>query len=67
MASTAFSLEAALKSLREEGFLDLNDPEAGELVSEMEQKGFPYLSPYGLDYCRQHILNDTVKATRCSI
>ncbi|KAI0423662.1 hypothetical protein F5Y09DRAFT_348580 [Xylaria sp. FL1042] len=60
-STTAFSLEAAKKSLYEEGFLDLNDPEVGKLVSEMEQRGFPYLSPYGLDYCKQYALNDTVK------
>ncbi|KAF2177368.1 hypothetical protein K469DRAFT_720701 [Zopfia rhizophila CBS 207.26] len=59
MASTAFSLETAMKSLYEEGFVDLNDPEVGELVSEMEKKSFPYLSPYGLDYCKQYVLNDT--------
>lgn len=56
-----------MKSLHEEGFLDLNDPEVGELVSEMELKGFPYLSSYGLDYCKQYILNDTVKVTMCSL
>ncbi len=63
-ASTAFSLEAAMKSLCEEGFIDLDDLEVGELVSNMEQRGFLYLSFYGLDYCKQYVLDDTVRATR---
>lgn len=67
MASTVFSLEAALKSLREEGFIDLNDSDVGELVLEMEQRGFPYLSPYGLDYCNRYVLKDAVRVTRFSL
>ncbi|PSN58808.1 hypothetical protein BS50DRAFT_580453 [Corynespora cassiicola Philippines] len=46
MASTAFSLEAPMKTLYEEGFLDLDDPKVGELVLEVEQRGFPYVSDF---------------------
>lgn len=67
MASTAFSLEAALKSLREDGFVDLYDSDLGELVFEMEQRGFPYLSPYGLDYCDRYVLKDAVTITIFSL
>lgn len=60
MASMEFSLEAAAKSLTEEGFVDLHDLLVGKHVSEMEQKGFAFLSPYGLEYCDQHVLSNPV-------
>ncbi|KAF1840118.1 uncharacterized protein K460DRAFT_410724 [Cucurbitaria berberidis CBS 394.84] len=59
MAPTAFSLEAALQSLLEEGYFILEDAGVGGIVSEMEQSGFDFLSPYGLDYCKQHVLDNT--------
>ena len=40
MASTAFSLEVAKKSLHDEGFFDFNDSTVGEHISEMERKAF---------------------------
>jgi hypothetical protein len=43
MESTAFSLEAATKSLREDG-LDLNEPTVGDPILGMEQRGFQHLS-----------------------
>lgn len=60
MVSTAFSLDAAVKSISEDGFVDLEDMLAGEQVSEMEQKLFALLSLYGLDYCKNNILGNTV-------
>ncbi len=48
MASMTFPLKAARKALSEEGFVDLNDLEVGDLVSDMEQRGFPQLSSYVL-------------------
>jgi hypothetical protein len=51
-------LDAAKISLCEEGYVDLNDSRVGELVSQMEQRDFPYFSRYGLDYCKRHILDD---------
>lgn len=60
MASTIFSLEVAKKSLRDEGFFDFNDSTVGEHISEMARKAFPYLSEYGLDFCKQHVLDDVV-------
>jgi hypothetical protein len=53
-------LDAAKISLCEEGYVDLNDSRVGELVSQMEQRDFPYFSRYGLDYCKRHILDDEV-------
>ena len=63
MASTAFFMEAAKKSLREEGFLDLDDSGVGNIVLEMEKRNFQYLSLYGLDYCKQYVLGETVSIT----
>jgi hypothetical protein len=61
MATTESSLDAAaVKFLREEGFVDLHDLEVGEHVLEMEQNHFDFLSPYGLEYCNQHILSNQV-------
>ncbi|KEZ39454.1 Uncharacterized protein SAPIO_CDS9313 [Scedosporium apiospermum] len=58
MASNTDSLEDSLRTLREEGFLILNDSQVGDLVSEMEDRGFPFLTSYGLHYCKQHILDN---------
>ena len=60
MMSTEFSLEAALQSLNEEGFVVLEDAGVGGIVSEIEQRKFTFLSLHGLDYCKEHILDDTV-------
>jgi hypothetical protein len=59
MASTVFSLELAKESLSEdeEGFFDLKDLAVGDGVLEMEKRGFDYFSEYGLDFCKQYILN----------
>ena len=63
MASMGLSLEAAKKSLYEEMFLELNYAEVGELVSQIEQIGFPYLSLYGLDYCKEYVIGNRVRVT----
>ncbi|KAK0628276.1 hypothetical protein B0T17DRAFT_486756 [Bombardia bombarda] len=58
MASIEFSLEDATRSLLEDGFFAMEDANIGELVSEMERRGFPYSSEYGLDFCNDHVLGD---------
>jgi hypothetical protein len=58
MASTVFSLELANESLSEEGFFDLKDVAVGDGILEMEKRGFEYFSEYGLDFCKQHVLNE---------
>lgn len=50
-----------MKSLLESGFCDLNDSIAGERVSEMESKGFPYLTEYGLDFCKEFAFDEVSK------
>ncbi|UPX17092.1 uncharacterized protein EKO05_0007468 [Ascochyta rabiei] len=59
MASTIFSIEATLQSLADKGYVILEDTGVGNIASEMEQKGFPFLSMYGLEYLRQHVLENT--------
>jgi hypothetical protein len=65
MVSTAFSLDAAVKSIKEDGFVHLEDTPVGELVLEMEQQGINFLSM--LDYCKNNILSDTVKFHQISL
>jgi hypothetical protein len=65
MATTEFSVEVAVNALVEEGFVDLHDLEAGDHVLEMEQNRFDFLSIYGLGYCNQHILSNSVCYLRC--
>lgn len=67
MASNTFSLEDSLKTLRKEGFLVLNDSEVGELVSEMERRRFPFLSAFGLRYCKRHVFDNEVKMTSLTL
>ncbi|EFZ02026.1 hypothetical protein X797_010919 [Metarhizium robertsii] len=58
MASTTFSLEVAEKALEENGFFDLEDPAMGEYVEQMERRSFPFVSEYGLDFCKERVLDD---------
>ncbi|KAK1754138.1 hypothetical protein QBC47DRAFT_385845 [Echria macrotheca] len=58
MEPEIFSLEVAKKSLDEEGFIRLNDLELGNDISQMQQRGFPFWSEDGLDFCRKHVLAD---------
>ena len=58
MASSEFMLDVAVKALLEEGFCDLNDSLVGERVSEIENKGFPYLTEYGLEFCKQFAFDE---------
>ncbi|KAK4107107.1 hypothetical protein N656DRAFT_720756 [Canariomyces notabilis] len=53
--------EDARKSILEDGFFLVRDPQIGERVKEMEGKGFPYASEYGLDFCKVNVLDDRVR------
>jgi hypothetical protein len=59
MESTVFSLELANESLSEDGpgFSTWEDLAVGDGVSEMEKRQFEFFSEYGLDFCKQHVLN----------
>ncbi|KAJ5556654.1 hypothetical protein N7513_001775 [Penicillium frequentans] len=68
MASTAFTLDIARRSLLEEGFFDLNDSTVGNRVLEMERRGFPYLTEYGMDFCKQFAFDDRIRSIlECSL
>jgi len=67
MASTKFALVDAKKSILEDGFFFMDDSVVGEHVLEMQQKDFPFVSEYGLEFCKLNVLNNTVgKREKCS-
>lgn len=57
MEQDTFSLEAATRALEVDGFFDLGAA-VGEPLLEIERRHFPYASAYGLDFCKQHVLDD---------
>lgn len=63
MATDTFSLEVAKKALEENGFFDLEDSATGEYVEQMERRGFPFASEYGLDFCKERVLDDEVSTS----
>lgn len=63
MASTALTVDMARTSLLEKGYFDLNDSTVGDRVLEMEKQGFPYLTEYGMDFCKQFAF-DEVSGTK---
>ncbi|KAF4434347.1 hypothetical protein F53441_13691 [Fusarium austroafricanum] len=44
--------------LDEIGFSDLEDSAMGEYVWQMEHRGFPFVSEYGLDFCKERVLDN---------
>lgn len=59
MAASNFDLDAAMHSLSTDGLYHLDDFLIGQRISEMEEKGFPYFTEYGLDFYRTIL--DTVR------
>jgi hypothetical protein len=53
MASSNISLETVKSALLEKGFYAWEDGATGERVAEMETRGFPYWTEYGLDFCAE--------------
>ncbi len=66
MASSRFELDIAQRSLLEEGFFDFDDSLVGERVLDMENRGFPYFTEYGLEFCKQFAL-DAVRGDEASL
>jgi hypothetical protein len=60
MALTTFALIDTSKSILEDGFFSIDNSVVGEYILEMEQKDFPWISEYGLDFCKLNFLNNTV-------
>lgn len=63
MASTTFSLAVARSQLDRNGFVDLEDGAMGDYVQQMERKGFPLVSDYGLAFCKERVLEDEVSVS----
>lgn len=61
MAAGAFTAEAAARALFEDGICNLNEPDIGTRVHEYEQKHFPYSTEYGLDFCKQQVVMNSVR------
>ncbi|KAI1496548.1 hypothetical protein F5X99DRAFT_422024 [Biscogniauxia marginata] len=56
MELDALSLDAATRSLHDQGFLEWKVVEVGDDISELERKGFPFWTEEGLDFCKKHVL-----------
>ncbi|KAH7108935.1 hypothetical protein B0J13DRAFT_320697 [Dactylonectria estremocensis] len=54
-----FSLEDTKRALSEDGYVEWKDKNLGELVSQLEERRFAFLSRWGLNYCDDHVFNDT--------
>jgi hypothetical protein len=67
MASTTFALVDTRKSILEDRFFSIDNSVVGEHVLEIQQKDFPFVSEYSLEFCKLNILDNTVgKRERCS-
>lgn len=66
MASTKFSLDVAKRSLEEDGLFELEAPAIGEAMAEMQEKRYPFFTEYGLQFCRQFVLEDPVSTGNMS-
>ncbi|KAI0388406.1 hypothetical protein F5Y17DRAFT_452932 [Xylariaceae sp. FL0594] len=62
MASVTFTLDVAKRALLEEGLLTLDDSLIGEAISEMERRGFPYFTEYGLDFCKRFAFDARIRS-----
>ncbi|KAI1319116.1 hypothetical protein F5Y16DRAFT_391216 [Xylariaceae sp. FL0255] len=59
MVSHTFLLDIAKKSLEEDGFFELFAPDVGTQIVGMEERRFPFLTPYGLTFLKTQVLDDT--------
>jgi hypothetical protein len=61
MASTnSLPAEDPQKSILEDGVFCTEDPVVGKRVDEIAQKGFPFKTEEGLDFCKINVLDDEV-------
>lgn len=56
-----FSVSDARRGLSEDGYIEWKDSDIGEVVSQLEDRRFAFLSRWGLNYCKDHVFNDTVR------
>ena len=61
MASTnSLPAKDLQKAILEDGFFYAEDPVVGSRVDEIAQKGFPFKTVVGLDFCKINALDDEV-------
>jgi len=61
MASAAsLPAEDPQDSILEDGVFCVEDPVVGKRVDEIAQKGFPFKTEEGLDFCKLNTLDDKV-------
>jgi len=66
MASTkSVSAEDPQKAILEVGVFCAEDPVVGKRVDEIAQKGFPFQTEEGLDFCKRNALDDNVRKLIC--
>ncbi|RSL40390.1 hypothetical protein CEP51_016705, partial [Fusarium floridanum] len=58
MASTVSSPDQVKQRFLKDGFVILDDSSTGEHMTQMQQRGFPYLTEWGLEFLEQHVLSD---------
>ncbi|KAG8422544.1 hypothetical protein J3459_010285 [Metarhizium acridum] len=59
----AVTARTAAKELFENGMFSLDDPEKGSCVEAYERKGYPYSTEFGLDFCSdQVVMNSLVRS-----
>lgn len=61
---TSVSNEAIQKWFEDDGLVYVEDSIIGQRVEDMQKRGFPIESAYGLNFCKQIVLDDKVLRTR---
>ena len=59
-STTSLPVEDPQKSILEDGVFCAEDPVVGSRVDEIAQKGFPFKTEEGLDFCKINALDDEV-------
>lgn len=55
--------QKAERALADDGFMELDSPEVGESIRDLEQQHFPLASEHGLNFIQHHIFDDNVSDT----
>jgi hypothetical protein len=59
-STTSLPVEDSQKSILEDGVFCVEDQVVGKRVDEIAQKGFPFKTEEGLDFCKLNTLDDKV-------
>ncbi|KAI0147289.1 hypothetical protein GGR57DRAFT_505751 [Xylariaceae sp. FL1272] len=66
MTTTTQSLESVRTWLGDNGFVNLQDPVAGERMHDMEVRGYPFVSVYGLEFLKYVVLHPRIRCILAS-